>query len=52
MGGPRGRWEDAFRRDALDVLQVGKWKTTGRRREGWRKEIGEDIVPKTGGRFV
>jgi hypothetical protein len=46
MGKPRGRWKDAFRRDAISLLHVRNWKATERKRHGWRKEIGEAMARK------
>jgi hypothetical protein len=43
---PRGRWEDAIGMDTADWLQIRNWKAAARRREVWRKEIGEAIVRK------
>jgi hypothetical protein len=41
VGKPRGRWENAVRRD-----DIRKWKATERERQGWRKEIGEAMARK------
>jgi hypothetical protein len=44
VGKPRERWEDAVWRDAVDFLQIRKWKAAARNREGWRKKIGEVLA--------
>lgn len=52
MGGSRSmlkhwsRWGDADRKDAIDLLQIQKWKMAARNREGYRKEIGEGTAQK------
>jgi hypothetical protein len=45
---PRGKCEDAVYRDAVDVLQIQKWKATGRKRgleEGDRGGHGPKTEP-------
>jgi len=44
VGNPRNRWEDAVRRDAVDLLQIQTWMAAARKREFWRKEIGEAMA--------
>ena len=44
VGKPRGRWEDAFRREDLELLQIWNWKAAAGRTKGWRKEIGEAMA--------
>ena len=34
MGKLRGRWKDAFRRDAISLLHIRNWKGTERERRG------------------
>jgi hypothetical protein len=46
VGKLRGRWKDAFRRDAIGFLHIRNWKATERERHGWRKEIGEAMARK------
>jgi hypothetical protein len=41
VGEPRSRWEGAVWTDAVDLLQIRKWRATAKKREGWRKVIGE-----------
>jgi hypothetical protein len=43
---PRGRWEDAFWRDATDLLQIQNWKAAARNGEGSKKKIEEAMVQK------
>jgi hypothetical protein len=38
---PRGRWEDAVWREALELLQIRNWKAAAGKTEGWRKEMVE-----------
>ena len=45
-GNPRSRWEDAVWRDAVDLLHVHTWKVAAKKREFWRKEIGEAMARK------
>jgi hypothetical protein len=33
-------------RDAVDLVHIRNWKAAARRREGWRKVIGEAIARK------
>jgi hypothetical protein len=40
VGKPRGRWEDAVRRDAVDLLQIRNWKGAATKRKVWKKKIG------------
>jgi hypothetical protein len=32
--------------DAVDLLQMWGWKVAAKKREGWRKEIGEAMARK------
>jgi len=34
VGKPRGRWKDAFRRDAISLLHIRNWKATESERHG------------------
>lgn len=43
---PRGRWEDAVWRDAIDLLQIKNWKAATRNGEVWRKKIQEAMGQK------
>jgi len=42
----RGRLEDAVRRDVFDFLQIRDREVAARKKEGWRKVIGEVVVRK------
>ena len=44
MGKRGGRWQHAVRGDAVDILQILNWKAAARKREGWRKEMGEAMA--------
>ena len=46
LGQPIGRRQHAVHRDFVDLLQIRSWKAAARRREGWRKEIGETMARK------
>ena len=46
MGKPRGRWEVAVWKDAVDLLQIRNWKLAARKAEVWMKEIGEAMDRK------
>jgi hypothetical protein len=41
VGEPRNRWEDVVWTDAVDLLQIRNLKAAAKKREGWRKVIGE-----------
>jgi hypothetical protein len=41
VGRPRGRWEDAVRRDAARMIQCHKWKRVANDRTKWRQKIEE-----------
>ena len=45
VGEPRSRWEDAWT-DAVDLLQIRKWKAAAKKRGGWRKVIGDAMNRK------
>jgi len=38
VGEPRSRRKDAWT-DAVDLLQIRKWKAAAKKREGWRNVI-------------
>jgi hypothetical protein len=44
VGKPRGRWEGAVRRDAVDLLAIRNWKAAAGNRAGWRKKLGEAMA--------
>jgi hypothetical protein len=46
LGKHRGRWEDAVWRATVSLLQARDRKAVARKKEGWRKEIGEATVQK------
>jgi hypothetical protein len=46
VGKSRGRLEDAVWRDVLDFLQIRDRKVASRKKEGWRKVIGEAVAGK------
>jgi len=39
-----GRWDAAVWIDAIDSLHIRNWKMAARKREFWRKEIGEAMA--------
>jgi hypothetical protein len=41
VGRPRGRWEDAVRRDAAGMIQCHNWKRATNDRMTWRQKIEE-----------
>ena len=41
MGGPRKRWEDEVRQDALNLLGMKTWKMKARDGDLWRRSIEE-----------
>jgi len=43
VGEPRGRWNGAVWRVAVNMLQIRKWKAVVSKRAGWRKEIGKRV---------
>ena len=45
-GQPRDRWEDAGWRDDVDWLQIRNWKAAARKKDDWRKEMGEAMSRK------
>jgi hypothetical protein len=40
-GRPRGRWEDALRRDAAGMIKCCNWKRAANDRTTWRQKIEE-----------
>jgi hypothetical protein len=41
VGKPRGGWKGGVWNDAIVSFQIRNWKAAERKKEYWRKEIGE-----------
>jgi hypothetical protein len=46
MEKPRGRLEEAVRKDAVDYLQIQNWKASARNKEICKQKIGESMTSK------